>query len=213
MSALTYREITLSLRARNKQEKGRRIAEAAWGVFVERGYEAATTREIAARAGVAAGTLFLYAADKRALVIQLFHARIAAAVDAGFAGLPPDGAFVDDLVRVFRALFTMYADAPDLARVFVKEVQFLPAAHREGTDAQLQAFFARLAARLARAQAVGEVDPALRPEAVVPTLFVLYYGALTAWLSGRASLDDALEVHLRTMLGQLMRGLAPREGR
>lgn len=213
MIALIYREIALSLRARNKQEKGRRIAEAAWAVFVERGYEAATTREIAARAGVAAGTLFLYAPDKRALVIQLFQARIGATLDAAFAGLPPDGAFVDDLVRVFRALFTMYAAAPDLARVFVKEVQFLPEAHRETVDAKLQAFFARLATRLVRAQAAGEVDPAVRPEAVVPTLFVIYYGALTAWLSGRASLDDALEVHLRAMLGQLMRGLAPREGR
>lgn len=203
----------MSLRARNKQEKWRRIADAAWAVFTERGYEAATTREIAARAEVAAGTLFLYARDKRELVIKLFHGRLAEAVDAGFDALPPDGAILEDLVRVFRPLFAMYGEAPDLARVFVKEVQFLPAEHRGDVDAQLQAFFGRLAARLARAQAAGQVDAAVVPEAAVPTIFVLYYGALTAWLSGRASADEALEVHLRAMLGQLMRGLAPREGR
>jgi AcrR family transcriptional regulator len=49
------------LRERGKAERRRRIAEAVRGVFRSNGYEAAMIREIAARAGIASGTLLLYA--------------------------------------------------------------------------------------------------------------------------------------------------------
>jgi AcrR family transcriptional regulator len=54
------------LRARGKRR--RRLREAAHKVFLERGYEGATTREIAARAEIAMGTLFIYATEKRDLL-------------------------------------------------------------------------------------------------------------------------------------------------
>ena len=56
------------LRARGKRERRRRLREAAHKVFLERGYEGATTREIAARAEIAIGTLFIYATEKRDLL-------------------------------------------------------------------------------------------------------------------------------------------------
>src|ERR1700687_1389220 len=53
------------LRERNKQEKLERIQHSARVLFTHKGFEETTTREIARRAGVGAGTLFLYAKDKR----------------------------------------------------------------------------------------------------------------------------------------------------
>jgi AcrR family transcriptional regulator len=56
------------------------IAAAAREVFCERGFEAASTAEIAARAGVAEGTLYTHFQNKRALLIKVlelwYHALI-----------------------------------------------------------------------------------------------------------------------------------------
>jgi len=60
-------QATIGVRERNKAERRRRIKEAALAAFTEKGYDRATTREIAKLAGVAQGTLFLYARDKRDL--------------------------------------------------------------------------------------------------------------------------------------------------
>ena len=65
--------MTAGLRERQKTERRRRIEAAARAVFREKGYEAATTREIAARAEVSIGTLFAYAADKRDLLAMVYR--------------------------------------------------------------------------------------------------------------------------------------------
>ena len=61
------------LRERNKRDKWTRIQRAARAIFSRDGFDAATLRAIAARAGVATGTLFLYARDKRALLFLVFQ--------------------------------------------------------------------------------------------------------------------------------------------
>ena len=47
----------------NKEDKLRRIKSAARALFIKKGYDEASTRELAQRAGVALGTLFSYAAN------------------------------------------------------------------------------------------------------------------------------------------------------
>ena len=52
-------------REKNKTEKLHRIKEAARELFVLKGFDESTTREIAVRAGVGIGTVFTYAENKR----------------------------------------------------------------------------------------------------------------------------------------------------
>ena len=54
-----------------KAETRRRISKAARDRFAKVGFEAATTRDIAAAAGIAAGTLFNYFAAKEAIAVAL----------------------------------------------------------------------------------------------------------------------------------------------
>ena len=54
-----------------KAETRRRILKAARDRFAKVGFEAATTREIAAAAGIAAGTLFNYFPSKEAIVMAM----------------------------------------------------------------------------------------------------------------------------------------------
>src|SRR6188508_2991033 len=88
------------LRARQKHDKRERLRAAAWELFTEKGYDATSTREIAERAGIATGTLFLYAKDKADLLFLVFEHRITEAVEAGFRTLPATG-LRDQVLHLF----------------------------------------------------------------------------------------------------------------
>ena len=78
----------LCRRESNKLEKRARLREAAELLFRRRGYEQTTTREIADAAGIATGTLFLYAHDKQDLLFLVMHEHLRVTVDEAFATLP-----------------------------------------------------------------------------------------------------------------------------
>jgi AcrR family transcriptional regulator len=70
-------------RERNAREKHSRIFTAAAALFDERGFDGATTQEIAERADVGAGTLFRYAATKGELFLMVFNEQLRQAIDEG----------------------------------------------------------------------------------------------------------------------------------
>src|ERR1700744_6030140 len=76
-----------TLRERNKTARRNSVMAAARAVFSERGYENATTREIALRAGVAVGTVFVYARDKRDLLMTIVNDDLEAVTEESFAKL------------------------------------------------------------------------------------------------------------------------------
>jgi AcrR family transcriptional regulator len=71
-------------RARKAEPAARRqaILDAALCVFAERGFEAARLDDVAARAGVAKGTLYLYFRDKEALFEELVRSAVSPIIEA-----------------------------------------------------------------------------------------------------------------------------------
>ncbi|MGX1480079.1 UNVERIFIED_CONTAM: AcrR family transcriptional regulator [Streptomyces canus] len=72
-------------REQAKQDKRERIMTAAGELFVEHGVSGVTTQQIAHRADVAIGTLYLYAATKAELLIMVQNEKFADAIDVGLA--------------------------------------------------------------------------------------------------------------------------------
>ena len=70
-------ERTTTRRERRIAARQKRILEAAATVFIEKGYERATTREIADTADVSEGTLYNYFPDKEAILSAYFQNKIA----------------------------------------------------------------------------------------------------------------------------------------
>ena len=68
--------------AQKKQETRRQILEATSNLLQEKGFDQTTTRDIAAAARVAAGTVFNYFASKEALVIALIAEALDDAAEA-----------------------------------------------------------------------------------------------------------------------------------
>src|SRR5262245_5891826 len=75
---------------RRREARPAEIIEAALAVFVERGFAAARLDDIARRAGVTKGTLYLYFADKEALLRAAVETYVVPRVRAVQAALADD---------------------------------------------------------------------------------------------------------------------------
>jgi len=72
-------------RERRKQDRPGELLEAALDLFVEKGYAATRVEEVAARAGVSKGTLFLYFPSKEDLFKAVVRENVVTAVAQGAA--------------------------------------------------------------------------------------------------------------------------------
>ena len=73
---------------RDKELRRQALIDAATAVFAERGYENATTREIAERAGCAEGLIHRYFAGKRGLLLAILEGRAHRVVEDFVLALP-----------------------------------------------------------------------------------------------------------------------------
>ena len=184
-----------------------RIRAAAWDLFSSQGYEATTTQAIAKRAEVATGTVFVHASDKADLLFLVMYDRLADVVEERFRTLPAEGTTVDRLMHVFRGLFRMYGEHPEVSAEFVKSFPGAKGPNAQRVETLTFGFFHRLSLVVAEGQARGELATDFEPVTAVQNVFALYFMALLTWLSGRATLETALDPLLKTALTLQVRGL------
>lgn len=196
-----------SRRERSKADKERRIHEAALALFREKGFESTTTKEIAERADIATGTLFLYVQDKHELLFWVWRERIGRALEAAAKKPPKSPGIVDGWMHYFQALFKLYHEDEALARHFVREQVFRAPQPRD--TEQLMEFMGRLAALVEQAKQRGEARPDADSGLAALSAFLLYIGALIGWLNGNRTQRDAL-ADLRRLLEQQVTGLLQR---
>ena len=195
------------IRCRLGDDKRARLRDAAWELFSTRGYDATTTKEIAARAGVASGTLFLYARDKADLLFLVLNERLSAAVEEGLRNVPRDAPLLEQLMHLFSGFFRVYANAPGVARAFIKELPGADGPNARDVNQMTFALLTQIAGLVSHAQARGEIAADVPPVLLAQNAFALYYFALMAWLGDMTTLEGALDPMLRMSLGLLLRGL------
>ena len=201
------------LRERSKARKLQNIRRAARELFVEKGYDATTTRAIAKRAGVGLGTLFTYAADKRDLLFIIFNDELIELAAQAFAQSSSAPALADRLVAVFHDFYAYFAQQPNLARFLLRELTFYThglEAHR--FQAHRERIVAGVVALVTRARADGIVGTIEDDALVARAIFDIYTAEVRRWLA-----DDSREPNLvqglatlRRTLQVLIEGLQPR---
>jgi AcrR family transcriptional regulator len=159
--ATTSAEITAARRqpaGRKSQQRVKEILQAGRDVFSEKGYERATTAEIAQRLGISEATVFSYFRGKRELcarVIGDWYDEIIAAIETG---LPRDGSVRQQFAFIVRThLRLMLVNGTDLCALVLSEGR---ARHHELsetlTDMQRR-YTAPLMSVLARGQQTGQI--------------------------------------------------------
>ena len=122
-------------RERNKQEKLDRITAAASELFAERGVDEVTTQEIADKADIGAGTLFLYAKSKGELLLLVQNSTYADALAQGRAaeGITDT---LDAVMAIVRPIVECNRKQVDNGRTDLREIVFGDPAdphHRDGS--------------------------------------------------------------------------------
>jgi AcrR family transcriptional regulator len=202
-----------SLRERNKAERRRRVLEAARAVFREHGYENATTREIAARAGVAVGTVFVYARDKRDLLMTIVNDDLEAVTDASFANLSGDEPFIEKLLALFEPRYHYWVRDPELSTFALHETA---SARVKEVPSETERFYSRrhrmlerIAAIVVEEQRAGRLGTPDDPETIALFLMGTYLAHARFWLSDPdPQVPDGI-ARLRRQLELALNGLHP----
>ena len=98
--------MTESLRDRQRAQIRADIRRAAFGLFIERGYDTVTTEEIASAAGVSARTFFRHVPTKEDLLLAPVRhggAAIVNLLEERPAGEPPDVALINAIITRIRS--------------------------------------------------------------------------------------------------------------
>ena len=147
---------------RRKQARPGEIIAAALAVFSEKGFAGARLDDIAARAGISKGALYLYFATKE----DLFHAVVAEAFAPNLAAVRQaaesfDGAFADLARFVVPNLARLAVDAGagGVLKMVIGESRNFPTLARVWHDALVAPGLATVAGLIERAQFNGEVKP------------------------------------------------------
>jgi AcrR family transcriptional regulator len=162
-----------------KPDAGGRLRQAALELFGERGFDATTVEDIAARAGLTERTFFRYFSDKREVLFagsDELIAHMLAALDAVPAHSPP----LDQVFAALEAAQDLFVD-----RAASRRRQQVITAHAELQERELMKLATMTAALAQRLQERGVDEPLaqLAAEAGVAAFRV----AFTGWIDG----DDA----------------------
>src|SRR6516164_8038263 len=124
MSIVGAAVAALGQRERNKLDKLRRIKEAARELFVAKGFDDTTTREIALRAGVGIGTIFVYAENKRDLLFLIVNEDLEKVEQTAESAVEDSASVLENLLRVARLHYRLFAQQPTLSRLVLREMVF-----------------------------------------------------------------------------------------
>ena len=202
----------MGLRERGKLRRRKRIKEAARAVFVERGYEAATTREIAERAEVSLGTLFAYAPTKSELLLMIVNDDHA---EMGGDRLPahgPDTPLMDLMMAFGRQEYAYWGQYPELARQARREIAVVLLGRQAGPEAVRFAgrkpqLLAEMASFVKGKHKSGSLATGAPPELIADMWWALYNQSLHNWLNqARPDLRKGL-LEMQRLMALAMHGL------
>jgi AcrR family transcriptional regulator len=197
-----------SNRAERAAERREAIIEAAMDEFIARGFAATRLDDVASRAGVAKGTIYLHFKDKEALFEELIRTAIVPLVNRIAAGPPPVGGSVRDMIEGFVRTFLHEVTTTrrgDIVRLIVAEGPRFPEIadfyYREVVSKGLAGMRAALALGIARGE-IRNKELAQFPQILIaPAMIAVIWQSL---FSKHAPLDaiEMFRVHLDLIFGE-----------
>jgi AcrR family transcriptional regulator len=204
--------VSLGQRERNKRDKLLRIKNAAQDLFVSKGYDDTTTREIAVQAGVGMGTVFTYAANKRDLLFLIANEYLEETTAKAEREISPGASLMENLLAIFRNHYEYFAQQPELSRLMLREMLFYDSGQQAN---RFQTIRERVIALVCRSvefakqnKTIGTTEDSRQ---IGWMLFCIYQVEIRGWLSeGNLNLKDGLE-RLAHLLRTCLAGVAPQD--
>jgi AcrR family transcriptional regulator len=194
-------EAAVGRRERNKQQKLARITAAAAELFADHGIDDVTTQQIAERADVGTGTLFLYAKTKGELLLLVQNAHYAVALESGIAMAARISDPLDALMALLRPIIECNRVQIDNGRVYLREMVFGDPSDAHHAEALriVAATEEATASILRRDPAIAEDDAASLARIVSAIMFLTMSASINAGLT-----IDELALDVRRQIGALL---------
>lgn len=205
------------IRRRRKEARPAEIAAAALEVFAERGFAATRLEDIAARAGVSKGTVYLYFENKEALFKAAVEAVMTPAIEAAEALAGDTSRPAAELLREFvRGWWQMVGSTPmgAVPKLLVAESGNFPEIARWFHDTFISRALRAMARIIEQGAATGDFRP-LRPELSARIVFAPLFSLLIWRRAFAECMTDLPEPqdYLDHAIDMLTQGLASRETR
>lgn len=195
-------------RRRRKEARPQELSAAALTLFVEKGFSATRLDEIAARAGVSKGTLYLYFDSKEALFKAVITEGVVPTIEAGEAML---AASADDPVTLLRTFllswWEMIGSTPlgGIPKLMMSEAGNFPALARYYDEVVIQRGLALLRTVVQRGIDQGifrTADPALTSTLLVAPLIHLanWTHSFAGCCGGNIDANAYLDAHIDLVL-------------
>lgn len=191
-------------RRRRKEARPSELTAAALELFVEKGFAATRLEDIAARAGVSKGTLYLYFDSKEALFKAVIQEGILPAVAEGEAILARHGGSAFGLLeRILENWWTRIGDThlSGVSKLMISEARNFPEVAQFYYENVIRRNRALVGTALERGMASGEfrslaVDACI-DAIIAPFLMVsIWRHSLACCLESQANPRESLDVHL-----------------
>ena len=197
-------------RERNKIDKLRRIKDAARELFIAKGFDDTMTREIAIRAGVGLGTIFVYAANKRDLLFLIANDELENITKEAEASISDQASLLENLLNVFRRHYEFFRRQPALSRLVLREMVFYDSGAQAGRFQTTRERLIELIGKVAELAITQESTfPSESPQFIGWTIFCIFQVELRRWLSrDNPNLREGMEL-LRRGLTLFIKGLKP----
>ncbi len=179
-------------RERNKQDKLQRITAAARELFAEHGVDVVTTQQIADKADIGTGTLFLYAKNKGELLLLVQNSGYVDALAEGRAAAEGVADPLDAVIAIIRPVVECNRVQIDNGRTYLREIVFGDPEephHREALALTVQTEEA-IAAVLGRDRRTSPEDAATLAHVVSAIMFVSMAATVNIALSVDEIVDD-----------------------
>ena len=198
----------LGLRERHKIDKFERICSAALQLFSRGGYDRTTLREIAAEAGVALGTLSLYARDKRDLIFLIFNKVMPPLLEQGRRNVEPKKLLVDNMVAFFEPIYLAFSRNITLYRVLLGQIyNGPPTVHVKENNAMRARLAEHIVAIILHAQRSGECSAEGDVNLLADSFYYLHFAWVRIWLSkDKPKVEEGLS-KLRALFEQHVKGM------
>jgi AcrR family transcriptional regulator len=179
-------------RERSKQDKLNRITAAASELFAVHGVDEVTTQQVADRADIGTGTLFLYAKTKGELLLLVQNAHYAEALERGRANAEAVPDVLDAVLAIVRPIVECNRAQIDNGRTYLREMVFGdPEEPRHGEALAIVAQTEEaIAAVLRRHERVGEGDAATLAHIVSAVMFLSMAASVNIALSIEEIVQD-----------------------
>jgi TetR/AcrR family fatty acid metabolism transcriptional regulator len=192
-------------RASSREDKRRRIIDAAVEVFADKGFFSAKVSEIAEAAGVADGTIYLYFESKDDLLISLFREKMAEILHRLGTIVGEHDDPEAKLRRYILEHLNLVAEQPKLMQVLTVELRQSSLFMKEHSHRSFARYLALLAGIIDDGQKRGAFKRHLRPNVMVRAIFGAIDEISLSWvLSGTEEAPPAERTEVAAEICELV---------